>query len=296
MRNTIRSFVAVLIITALVPVAHAAVMKFDSNKLAYTSDTVGYTASELPALFDRLLADPKPLVLFIHGRGDEPQKSLVKGGLFLRLAGGGRAVHKLESYGTNVVMVSWDSKAKGQDRLVPLSHMDAAAGTLKTVLDAYAAARARRPARVEPVTLIAHSMGTIVLQTYAEKPDRTFPRQLFTNVILTSADADGDGHANWIDKIAAVENVFITVNDKDRVLEKAAKQPKGRPHPPLGRAPGAALADKASYITIHTKAHEIFAPDPDRAALTQFFDALIKNNDPAARLARTSASNQFQLR
>ena len=296
MRNTIRSFAAALFITLLVPVAHAAAMKFDSTKLAYTSDTVGYTESELPALFERLLADPKPLVLFIHGRGDEPQKSLVKAGLLLRPAGGGRAVHKLESYGANVVMVSWDSKAKGQDRLVPLSHMPAAATTLDAVLEAYTAARARHATRVEPVTLIAHSMGTIVLQTYVERKREWFPQSIFTNVALTSGDADGDGHTTWVDRIAAVENVFITVNEDDRVLRKAAKQPKGREHPPLGREPGSALAGKASYITIHTKAHEVFAPDPDRPALQQFFAALLQNNQPAARLARTSAPNQFQLR
>jgi esterase/lipase superfamily enzyme len=298
MRSTIRTFAAALLIAFLVPAAHAAALQFDDRKLVYTSDATGHTESELPALFDRLLADPKPLVLFIHGRGNEPQKSLVKAGFFLRLAGGGRAVHKLESYGANVVMISWESKAKRTDRLIPLSHMDAAQRTVASVLDAFAAARARRATALpqpQAITLLAHSMGTIVLQTYVDAHNWNFQRPLFTNVALTSADADGAGHANWVDKIAAVENVFITVNADDKVLRESAHQPKNREHPPLGREPGVALAGKASYITIRTKAHEIFAPSPDRSNLTRFFDALVKNERPAALLRPGAAPNQFQL-
>jgi len=126
-------------------------IKYDDNFLVYTSDTKAFQQSELGTLFDRLLAGGRPLVLFIHGRGKEPGKSLVGAGFFAGLGGvEGKAVQKLEAYGAVVAMFSWDSERSGfllfgiSDRARALRNTPAAAQRLQIVLDNLGAAMIRR--------------------------------------------------------------------------------------------------------------------------------------------------------
>ena len=73
--RTLLIVLALLGITGLASDAPAA-LKYDPKLLAYTPDKKGFAEGDLDALFTRLLRDTKPLVIFIHGRGDEPSKSL----------------------------------------------------------------------------------------------------------------------------------------------------------------------------------------------------------------------------
>ena len=88
--------------------------------------------SQVDLVLDKILPKSGPTILFVHGRGNEPKKSL-KGGLFVQ----GLAVHKLETdYGANVIMFNWDSKRGNglKDRSRPLSKMEDAANSFSVVL------------------------------------------------------------------------------------------------------------------------------------------------------------------
>ena len=263
-------------------------MKFDPALLVYTSDKRGFRAIELTPLFERLLRQNRPVVLFIHGRGGEPEKSL-EGTGFIRSAFKveGKAVPKIEAFGAVAAMFSWDSKRGGflffglSDRERPLGNVDAAADSFKVTLDKLAAAIATVGAARAPLTLLAHSMGTIVLQRYIEKNGWPAPvgAPLFRNVIVSSADADNLGHTAWVDRIAAVERVFITLNPKDPILEdsKEKRQPNALP---LGMNPGNALSAEARYVDITIGAHEVFSKGHGHPEIERFFAAAFAGDDP----------------
>lgn len=242
-------------------------------------------------------------MLFIHGRGDEPTKSLNGSGFLLRSFGfDGDAVPKLSAYGANVVMFSWDSK-RGRglyDRSRPLANMDDAQKHLSTVLDAFALAVAARGNAPRPqLTLLAHSMGTIVVQRYVQA-QQGFPHPIFDNVILSSSDADNLQSTSWIDPLAAHEPVFITVNQDDRVLGHAADQRREIPDAkPLGLDPGTDRSASANvtYIVVPpAKAHELFSQS-DKLRLANAFYATAFVNGDTKRLgvAVPATSNERRL-
>jgi esterase/lipase superfamily enzyme len=268
-------------------------LRYDPNKLVYTSDAKGFASAELKPLFDRLLSDTKPLVLFVHGRGDEPNKSLSPARFGGHLGGG---VGKLEQYGTNVVMFSWDSKAAAgnrDDRRRPLGNMPDAAKNLDTVLAALSQSVAEH-ANHPPVTLLAHSMGSIVVQTYLQ--DHSLPARVFTTVVLSSPDADRPGHRVWVDKIAPVAPVFVTANKNDIVLNKsldAREPPSARA---LGLDPGSEVSQSATYIYLDDiKAHEIFTERGSHPEIARFFTSVFEGKPVALGSVEPGSGKRFHL-
>jgi len=256
-------------------------IKYDPQFFVYTGDATPFRLDGVKPLFDRLLRGTKPIVLFLHGRGDEPEKSLKGPGFFARLAGvEGKAVSKIEDYGSAAVLFSWDSR-RGDgltDRERPLANMPESGRRFAAVLEAVAQAVAAAPAQHPPLTLLAHSMGTIVVQTYVQQNGGwRSPGQgrLFANVVLSSADADNLGHPAWVDKVAEVERVFVTINPVDPTLERSveARQPNAIA---LGQEPGAVLSNVTTYAMLQIKAHEIFKKRPEHPEISRFFDSAFK--------------------
>lgn len=291
------NYVFTLIIAAsfFVPgsVIQAKELKFDPTKRLYTSDKAGYKVSKLPALLDRLLSNGKPVILFVHGRGNEPKKSL-EGGRFI-----GRAVYKLESgYDANVLMFSWDSKrGKGlKDRGRPLSNMLVASKEFLKILEGIKQYRKSHP-QSKPIALISHSMGNIVIESAVKNLDGWIEndgKPLFSNILLSASDADDVEHAEWVEQISATENVYITINADDKVLKKSNDRPSGTA--PMGLEPGSKLANKATYVDVtrlgkrkgkKTKKHELFNKPGmyDQVHVCQFFhqvltgESVILNDD-----------------
>lgn len=260
--------IAFFLMTACANQSQVKSLSFDPVNRLYTSDKVGYPISELPVVLDSLLAKSKPIILFVHGRGEEPNKSLrLEGGIFVE----GRAVHKLESgYDANVLMFNWDSERGSgfKDRGRPLSNMPAASQAFTQLLEGIKQYRKNNPQSLS-IALIVHSMGNIVIETIIESQGGWIDNggePLFSNVVFSTSDADDIGHAAWVEKISASENVFITVNADDKILIKSRdKRPVGAAA--LGLEPGNRLANNATYIDItnlgtkkgkKTERHELF--------------------------------------
>src|ERR1051326_1842550 len=283
-------------------------IKYYERFLVYTSDTRGFEATGLKPLFDRLLRGDRPIILFVHGRGKEPAKSLAGAGFFAGLGGvEGKAVAKLEAYGATVVMFSWDSQRSGflffglTDRERALGNTSEGASRFGRVLGVFdqAIAEARQAGITPPsVTLLAHSMGTIVLQRFVEINNGWRPSAsgaLFTNVILSSADADNLGHAAWVEKIAAVERVFITVNRNDDTLVRSheGRQPTAVA---LGLDPGELLSEAATYALISINAHEIFTKRTDHQEISTFFAAAFEGREIPLGDPLPAPGRRFRLR
>lgn len=235
-------------------------LSFDSRFPIYLSDKSKYDFSQIHLALDKVFSYKKPVLFFIHGRGNEPSKSL-EGGFFTE----GNAVHKLEDqYGVKVIMFNWQSSASLYDREEPLSHMTEAAGNLKRVFTELQSYLNLNPNK--KISLLAHSMGSIVVQTYFQNYGWNFKYKLFSNFILTSPDADNLNHHLWVEKISSLENVFVTINKDDSILSKStdARKPGVAA---LGNTPVSPLASHARYLDLTkmsdrvgkaNKSHEIF--------------------------------------
>ncbi len=229
-------------------------LPYDSRIAIYTSDCKGYQVDEIQHVLNMAFSDDRAVVLFVHGRGDEPKKSL-KGGFVVT----GLAVHKLESqYNAKVLMFSWDSKRGGwgpfgiADRERPLENTPDAAKKLNDLI-----ARIKQYCSEKrcdkPITLMAHSMGNIVLQKIVENKNlNAWPNSdgsIFSNVVLSSSDADNLGHEKWVENIASIERTYVVFNKGDGTLEKS-KESRQEGAVALGLDPGDKYAASAKYIDL----------------------------------------------
>jgi esterase/lipase superfamily enzyme len=284
----------VLAVTALATSACAS-LPYREDRYLYASDRTAYGIEQVEDALDAAAQRGRPIVLFVHGRGAEPEKSLNGTGGLTQVFVEGRAVHKLEAYDASVLLVSWDSKRGGfgpfgiRDRTRPLGNTPAGGAKLREVLHRVSAWADQNPSR-PPVSLLAHSMGTIVLEECVRAggwPERSTP--LFRNVILCSADADNLGHAKWVEDIPATERVYVTVNPGDEILRDSSegRQQLARA---LGLDPGTPLASNATYVALHADAkkaerfgpHEVFHKCSCRghAQVVRFFRVVLRGETP----------------
>ena len=221
--------------------------KFNPDAPFYTSDARAWRMDEFSLVMDQLLAPGKPVVIFVHGRGKEPGKSL-QGGTFTK----GLAVHKIErGYDAKVLMFNWDSAFHGfnfLDREVPLSHTASGGVALGELLVQIAQYQATHPRSKKPA-LLAHSMGSIVVQHAIQDGHWPATKQLFSAVLFSEPDADDKGHASWLDQVAQREQTFVTLNKDDNVLHRSTDARAAGTHA-LGLGTNEPLAPKAKYIDI----------------------------------------------
>jgi hypothetical protein len=252
-------------------------MQYSIDTPIYTSDAHAWGVNEIPAVLDLLYAKGKPIVLFVHGRGKEPKKSL-QGGTFVE----GHAVRKIErGYDCSVLMFNWDSAFPGFqifDRTRPLANtIEGAHQFFKvlTVLNSYFEAN---ESRSRP-SLLVHSMGSIVIQNLV-KAQNWPSNRLFKSVVLSQPDADDTDHAEWLESIALKERVYVTFNRDDHVLARSNddRAPGARP---LGLGTVQPLAPSAIYIDLTKMGtlgkkdddHEVFAKGAmnDQLYVCEFF-------------------------
>jgi esterase/lipase superfamily enzyme len=282
-------------------------LKFKPSKPLYTSDAKAWRIGQLPEVLSRLQASGKPLVLFVHGRGKEPGKSLL-GGKFTK----GMAVHKIErGYDVRVLMFNWDSAFKGMnvfDREVPLSHTEAGGLALGQVLSALQAFEASTPGFVRPALLV-HSMGSIVVQRALEGGHWPAASGLFSAVLFSQPDADDVGHASWLDALAKRERTFVTLNRDDHVLRRSTD---GRPagSQALGLGTTQPLARHATYVDLTNMGalgqkdddHEVFGKGAMNGQLyvCQFFTQALTGQtvvlDPAVNIETIEREVVYRLR
>lgn len=106
------------------------------------------------------------------------------------------------------------------------------------------------------ITLLSHSLGNLVLESYIKNPGNGKPNDcsLFDNVILHQADVNFDAHQEWIAKINPRRLTCITTNLYDATLGKLSHLINGRR---LGTEPaGVYTSDKAIHVDF-TAAHNV---------------------------------------
>lgn len=215
----------------------------------------------------------KPILVYVHGRGKEPNKSLhVKKILPIVLE---------KHYGVSVIMVNWDSYGFLLDRKRPLRNTPEGASRLGELIMAMREDQ-QQGKLPNNISLLVHSLGNVVLQDTVEAGAwNGISTPLFKNVVLTSPDADTQGHNVWLEKLASVERVWVTINHADRVLANAGSGRNGTS--PLGRGAIPPLAASATYLDLHSavgSAHQVFNKSymAGNIALCQFFQSALNSS------------------
>ena len=186
----------------------------------YALSDCGPEALSTTDYVDRLpawLKGERRALLFVHGRGDEPTKSVIGRPGPVK----GQALKELTSRTLRPMLFNWDSAAATMsDRRRPLAHVDAAACAFAEMLKAYAELRVKQPDLPLPVLLV-HSMGAIVIQRTVERGAWPKQMKLFERLVFSEPDADRDGHEHWMGELARQESVWVTWNRSDIVLDAA---------------------------------------------------------------------------
>jgi esterase/lipase superfamily enzyme len=170
-------------------------------------------------LFDRVLKEVtiKKLtgdwVVFVHGFNQSFLKNLTK------------CRHLEELYGVNVLAFSWPSNQGGfKPNEYKKSRAAAKASTnaFDRMLEKLSAYLADRPFSDEcsiRVSLMAYSLGNFVVENFVRAPVFTAETKVFENILLTQADVNLKGHAEWIGSMQHGKRVYVTINEDDSVLK-----------------------------------------------------------------------------
>ena len=221
-------------------------LKYDSTKPIYDESKLARSVGDIDALLKDANSKGQRVLFYLHGRGDEPEKSfdpkMTGGGVFGRLS---------SEYGVRVILINWNSKAKGTDRSEPLSKVEEGATTFNRVLANIVEFQRLNPAVPRPALLV-HSMGSIVISSQVQK--HGWPaaqgKPIFSNILFSQPDSDSQGHAEWLSKVAASERVYVTQNLHDSVLKLSTNARSPESNFALGLKPVEPLASNVSYVNL----------------------------------------------
>lgn len=221
------------------------------------------------------------LIVYIHGRGRHPEKSLK------------RIIPRLErEYKAKVLMFNWPSHAPKRWSY-PKAKAIAAAQEFNTLLQTIAKMRQQGQFDGIKTTLFAHSMGNYIVKSAVE--NYPIPKQqLFDVIVLNAADVSSFGHASWVVKMKFAKRVYITFNLKDRMLALSSIRNLA---PRLGQTVYSIqgevlpLAPKAIYIdTSETHVnHSYFLRYKKRNVyVSQFYEDALNGRDARMRLRKNA--------
>lgn len=164
-------------------------------------------------IFKELSMDSKPCVIFIHGFNQSLRKNLEK-------------CKEIESYGVNVIAFSWPSNPGPHFILRKIKEYKRARKNARRSVFALERFFDKLELFVESQgsagqikTLVVHSMGNYLVQSFVSNPDYDNQTRIFQNILLHQADVDSYGHNLWVDTLARESRVVITINETDDVLD-----------------------------------------------------------------------------
>lgn len=229
------------------------------------------TISDSDKVLDALFASRQPVVLYVHGRGREPRKSAQDNIL--------GALEK--QYGVKVVMFNWDAHAFLFSRPVDRAH--ASAPALRDLIGRLGKYRELHPdTATVPVSLLVHSMGSIVLKPALEGLSLTNANgPIFDNILITESDEDAQGHSLWVEQLKSRRTILLTFNKNDSTLGHSNHGPGKTP---LGKGPVSPLANNAFYLdttNLVGKAHRLFDKGRQHSivAVCQIFTSMLRGGN-----------------
>ena len=153
----------------------------------------------------------KTIILFIHGRGNYPEKAFENGTL--------KALEK--DYSAKVIMFHWP--AAGVLFSFPQKEARSASKELWSVLDGLNTFKKNKPGNAGKVrfVLFTQSMGSLVLEETVSSRENNWSKHLFDTIVITSSASDANKQKAWLDRIGFSPAVYVTVNRSDPLLRVA---------------------------------------------------------------------------
>lgn len=216
-------------------------------------------------------------ILFVHGRGKHPEKAFKKS-----------LLSDLESnYSSKVIMYHWPSWEG--PLAFPEGNARASARDFAIVLKELGEYQRKNSQLLEDIkfTLLAHSMGSIILEEFALNSENNSFDKVFDTIVVSSSASAGKDHSNWIGRIDFADNIYVTVNRDDPMLGKAGVKKRARRlGKGLSNREGVKfeLAKNAKYIDVSESSlghrYYLHRDLKDRPVVKSFFNRVL-NGFPA---------------
>lgn len=219
---------------------------------------------------------PRPLLLFVHGFGPDPDGEF---GLYTmgELAKGADA---------DVIMFNWPSWISMTE--FPVLNAKAASERLIVLLEKMAELRGPGlPLADRPVMIVGHSMAGEVFRHLAEAtPD--LPAGLVKRILFAVPETALPGHRLWMEKLGFADEIFVFVNADDPALQVTTRMYNtARLGRTLTNLDGSAepLAQNANYILLDPESwrHYFFVSGQRSEAIDQIFADILKNGATALK-------------
>jgi esterase/lipase superfamily enzyme len=251
-------------------------------RIELVPETGTMTAASLPSktvfetLFDHCQKNQKHALLYTHGYGKDFKEALDQG-LVLE-----------KRYGVEVVLFTWPSDPGGFINKVTeyreIKRIAMASGgafdRLLELIGTYGQnVRFDRERLVNcrsSLNLMVYSMGAYMLQNYVISSLYGKETGIFQNVVVCQADCDNEKHENWLERLAAGQRVYVTINENDKIL--GWSDANGQPDR-LGRTVRNLRAKNATYVDFTAaktvgNEHQIWGSSVKNSNVKDFFDAV----------------------
>mgnify|MGYP000852520510 CR=1 FL=1 len=151
--------------------------------------------------------------------------------------------------------------------------------------------KAEHSEKFKTTTLLNHSMGNLLLM-YDLQNDylKNIHSNLFNNVIVNAACVNQKNHKLWLDKLSFSNNIYLTINDKDRNLRGARILFKARQ---LGESPQSEFCKNVNYVDfseVLSIEHNYFLMQTvliQKPYLKQFYANIFENKIPELHYPKT---------
>ena len=239
----------------------------------YTLDGTRYGIHEIGAALDATATGADNVILYVHGRGcgggGEPAKSLAEA-----------MPEMARDYTAVPILLFWPGSGDSCPLGFPADRALAAGVALAVVAADLHSYLLAHPAFAPRLTLITHSMGSLVLEGAAAVPGvERLPSSLFDTVVVSAGASAADGHAGWLSTIRFSPALYVATNEGDNVLRASELGRSDR----LGRGvAGVPLAAGTSYVdfTANDVNHAYYLPSSQSGAAMRALYLSVMNGLP----------------
>ncbi|MCG8701535.1 MAG: alpha/beta hydrolase [Bacteroidales bacterium] len=236
------------------------------------NDTINYVEVNGVGDFDKLTTDHRDILLYAPGHGKTFNDNVL------------RARDLSSLYNLTVIIFDWPtnnvflSKTDRNSRLVHDTYLDAIHQLKQHI-------QSNRPDK--KVNLLFHSMGNEVFKSVSR--DEFFGQiaeGFIDNIVLNAPAVHYRGHVKWLNEINVNSDIYIIMNDNDKILQAASLLRLGRL---LGATPKSALiSEKANYVDLTLlveKEHSYFygstQPEKKHPEIFKFYNTLFHGIEPS---------------
>ena len=150
------------------------------------------------------------------------------------------------------------------------------------------------------INALFHSMGNYLYKHLLKSDSSQGTGLLFDNVVLASADANNENHAEWVDRIRVRRRLYITINEDDHALAAARAKSGDEQKARLGHYPYDLHSRQGVYVQFTDEpavgtSHAYFEGEPatENERIKKFFKEALNGSRAESRLDYDSGTNMY---